>query len=287
MKGSADSASSSKHGWVLPQAKKLFWSADGTTNLPEWKVDFVQAAKGSFGIYAECLVKLAIPAAWVDEFPMITSREWTAMIEPEQHLFGIKLSQYEGVRQGWVLCQPSMCSFLLLNITESSEKRVLEQSNTYWETAKTADDVIEMFKLLCDSHNFYGKAASLVEQTAIRLKHDTFIWISPEDLQHFKLRWEKLIKELSRVGITEVLLPPKNRFLQFVTALKLYGHSTVVQMQCIVRASEVDTNNDYDIPKFYEYLVSLSISQHPVINHRGSTDKRRYRTPSQNNRPTA
>ena len=37
MKGSADSASSSKLGWVLPQAKKLFWSADGTTNLPEWK----------------------------------------------------------------------------------------------------------------------------------------------------------------------------------------------------------------------------------------------------------
>ena len=66
----------------------------------------------------------------------------------------------EGVRQG-----------------RSSDKRVLEQSNTDWETAKTADNVIEMFKLLCASHNFYGKAASLVEQTAIRLKHDTFIWL--------------------------------------------------------------------------------------------------------------
>ena len=94
-----------------------------------------------------------------------------------------------------------------------------------------------MFKLLCSSHNFYGKAASLVEQTAIRLKHDTFIWISPEDLQHFKLRWDKLLKELLRVGIDEVMLPPKNRFLQFVSALKIYGHSTAVQMQCIVRAS--------------------------------------------------
>ena len=36
-------------------------------------------------------------------------------------------------------------------------------------------------------------------------------------------------------------------------------------MQCIVRASEVDTNTDYDIPKFYETLVSISISQHPVL----------------------
>ena len=35
-------------------------------------------------------------------------------------------------------------------------------------------------------------------------------------------------------------------------------------MQCIVRASEVDSNTDYDIPKFYENLISLSISQHPV-----------------------
>jgi hypothetical protein len=96
---------------------------------------------------------------------MISEREWNAMIDPEMHLFDIKLSQYEGVHQGWVQCQPSMCSFLLLNIAESSDKRILEQSNTEWEIAKTADNVIEMFKLLCASHNFYGKAASLVEQT--------------------------------------------------------------------------------------------------------------------------
>ena len=113
MKGSADSASSSKLNWVLSQPKKLYWNADGTTNLPEWKVDFVQAAKGSFGIYAECLVKLTIPTAWVDEYPMISEPEWVAMIDPEKHLFNIKLTQYEGVRQVWVQCQPSMCSFLL------------------------------------------------------------------------------------------------------------------------------------------------------------------------------
>ncbi len=106
-----------------------------------------------------------------------------------------------------------------------------------------------------------------MEQRSIRLRHDTFIWISPEDLQHFKLRWNKLVKELTRVGIDDlVMLPEKNRFLQFVSALKLYGHSTAVQMSCIVRASEVDTNPDYyDIPKYYETLISISISQHPVL----------------------
>ena len=76
-----------------------------------------------------------------------------------------------------------------------------------------------MFTLLCESHSFYGKQASLVEQRAIRLKHDTFMWISPEDLQHFKLRWDKLVKELTRVEIDLIALAEKNRFLQFVSAL--------------------------------------------------------------------
>ena len=97
------------------------------------------------------------------------------MIDPEQRLFDIKLAQYEGVRQGWEHGKPSMCSFLLPNITESSEKRVLEQTNAAWGKAKTDNDIVKIFTLLCDSHSFYGKQASLVEQRAIRLKHDTFI----------------------------------------------------------------------------------------------------------------
>ena len=128
---------------------------------------------------------------------MPTEREWAVMIDPERRLFDIKLTQYEGVRQGWEHSRPSMYSFLLLNISESSEKRVLEQSSADWEKAKTGNDIVKMFMLLCDSHSFYGKQASLVEQRAIRLKHDTFVWISPEDLQHFKLRWDKLLKELT------------------------------------------------------------------------------------------
>ena len=58
--------------------------------------------------------------------------------------------------------RPSMCSFLLLNITESSEKRVLEQSNAVWEKAKTDNDIVKIFTLL--PYSFYVKQASLVEQ---------------------------------------------------------------------------------------------------------------------------
>ena len=124
-------------------------------------MDFVQASKGAYGIYSVCLVKSIIPAEWIDEFPMPTEREWAVMIEPEERrVFDIKLTQYKGVRQGWVHSKPSMCLFLLLNITESSEKRVMEQANAAWEKAKTDNDIVKIFTLQCDSHNFYGKQAS-------------------------------------------------------------------------------------------------------------------------------
>ena len=60
----------------------------------------------------------------------------------------------------------------------------MQQSNAdCWEKAKTDNDILQMFKhFLCDFHSFYGKQASLVEQRAIRLKHDTFSWVRPEDL---------------------------------------------------------------------------------------------------------
>ena len=100
---------------------------------------------------------------------MPTETHWALMIEPEKRVFDIKLTQHEGVRQGWEHSKPSMCSFLLLCITDSSEKRVLEQFSADWGKAKVDNDIVKMFVLLCDSHNFYGKAASLEEQRVVRL----------------------------------------------------------------------------------------------------------------------
>ena len=101
----------------------------------------------------------------------------------------------------------------------------------------------------------------------------TYNLISPEDLKKLKLWWDKLIKKITRVGIDLDSLPEKNRFLQFVSALKVYGHSTAFQMHCIIRAAEIVTNVDYDIAKIYETLASLTLSQNPTTcTHRGSAD---------------
>ena len=182
MKGSSSDSSSKTHEWVLPQSKKLYWNADGTTNLVEWKPDVLQAFKGAFPIYASCIATLVVPPEWTNEFPLPTQAEWIAKSDPEKRKFDLDLSQHESVRQGWAHAKPAMCSFLLLNITESSDKRSLEQGHAAWELAKTNNNVTLLMGTACDSHNFFGAAASLKEQNVVRLKQDTFVWINPEDL---------------------------------------------------------------------------------------------------------
>ena len=266
MKGPSSDSSSKTHAWVLPQSKKLFWQADGTTNLIEWKPDVIQAFKGAFPIYASCISTLVVPPEWTVEYVLPTQAEWDLKTDPERRKFDLNFTQYESVRQGWAHAKPAMCSFLLLNITESSDKRALEQGHAAWDLAKNTNAVTTLMETLCNSHNFFGAAASLKEQNVVRLKHDTFVWINPEDLPQFKLRWDKLIKEILRVGITIVMLPEKNRFLQFATALSQFGHSVMVKQRCILRVSTIETDPDYDIDPFYTELVALNRAENPELN---------------------
>ena len=84
------------------------------------------------------------------------------------------------------------------------------------------------------------------EQTDVRHKHDYFAWIGPEVLQHFKLRWDDLIKEAARVGMDRDL-SDKSRFYHFSVALVKYGHSDLVRRESVQRAAHIDVNPNYDI----------------------------------------
>ena len=114
-----------------------------------------------------------------------------------------------------------------------------------------------MFTLLISSHNFYGQVASLKEQTDVRHKHDYFAWTSPEVLQHFKLRWDDMIKEAVRVGI-EGELSDKSRFYHFCYALVKYGHSDLVRRKSAQRASHIDVNPEYNIEDHYQRCIRLA-----------------------------
>jgi hypothetical protein len=144
--------------------------------------------------------------------------------------------QHKKIRRNWRICKPAFCTWLLANISESSEKLVKEQEHAAFDTAKEADAIVTLFILLISSHNFYGQVASLKKQTDIRHKHDYFVWTSPEVLQHFKLRWDNMIKDAVRVEI-DGELSDKSRFYHFCFALVKYGHSDLVRRESTQRAA--------------------------------------------------
>ena len=160
-------------------------------------------------------------------------------------------------KEAWTIAKPAFCTWLLANITESSKKRNKEQSNALWDKAKEEDNIVAIFKLSISSHNFYGQVASLREQKDVRHQHDFFMWISPEVLQQFKLRWDDMIKEAIRVGIDKDLTPT-NRFYHFTNALTKYGHSSLIRQQSMIKVAEIDVNPDYSIADFYEAIVRIS-----------------------------
>ena len=164
--------------------------------------------------------------------------------------------QHEKTRQNWTICKPAFGTWLLANISESTEKRVKEQEHAAFDTAKEIDAIVTLFTLLISSHNFYGQVASLKEQTDVRHKHDYFAWTSPGVLQHFKLRWDDLIKEAARVGI-DGDLTDKSRFYHFSVALVKYGHSDLVRRESAQRAAHIDVNPNYDIEAHYQTCIRL------------------------------
>jgi len=252
-----DSSDSREMPYVLRKEKKLRYNADGSNNLVEWIPDVIPITKAAQPAFHKALVDRAIPPEWETPFPAPDPADYAAMSEYERDCLKDDRQQHERTRQNWKVCKPAFCTWLLANISDSSEKRVKEQEHAAFDTAKEADAIVTLFTLLISSHNFYGQTASLKEQTDVRHKHDYFSWISPELLSHFKLRWDELIKEATRVGI-DGELSDKNRFYHFSVALVKYGHSDLVRRESAQRAAHIDVNADYDIDDHYQTCIRLA-----------------------------
>ena len=50
----------------LPQSKRLYWNAQGSTNLIQWSQDVVIEVQTQFDIFAECLREGYVPDDWTD-----------------------------------------------------------------------------------------------------------------------------------------------------------------------------------------------------------------------------
>ena len=125
---------------------------------------------------SKVLVDRAIPPEWETPFSAPDSAVYAAMDDYQRDCIKEDRQQHEKQRQNWKICKPAaFCTWLLANISDSSEKRVKEQEHAAFDTAKEGDAIVSLFNLLIiSSHNFYAQVASLKEQTDVRHKHDYF-----------------------------------------------------------------------------------------------------------------
>ena len=118
-----------------------------------------------------------------------------------------------------------------------------------------------------------GYIASLKEQTDVRHKHDYFACTSPEVLQHFKLRWDDMIKEAVWVGIDKEL-SDKSRFYHFCFALVKYAHSDLVNKERMLKEPPISMSTRSTTSRIIIRNVFASHESTPTRPHTGTPNLR-------------
>jgi len=263
MKEPSESSSSDSYH-VLAKSDMLYWKANGTTNLVKWMPMFLQAVKGKFPLYASCIEQLDIPLSWTEEF--IEPLDYDRLSELAKDRVKIQQAHYYKVQHGWVECKPALCTFLLKCVGTTSINRIKEQANSEYEKNLKDDEIVKLLKLFKKTHNFFGSIASSDEIASVHVKFRAFAWNGSEELSHLKLRWDDLLLDIERVGITNTVITEKDRFYAYAKALKSFNHSSLVKIKAITRCAEIDINADYDVDKFHQEMTLLNRAEHPEVN---------------------
>ena len=131
-KSAVDETSSSKT--LLPMAMRLYWNANGETNLLQWIDDLNQAAEAEFGIYAQCIQTGTIPHEWTAKF--LRPYDYDEMDDFDRQKLKLRMIDYKKVQSGFRFEQPKVASFILNNCTESSIKRCKNEYKSDFEKAQ-------------------------------------------------------------------------------------------------------------------------------------------------------
>ena len=136
----------------LKDSKKLYWRENDENNLVEWKINVVQAAKGIFGSFAQCLEGEAILGVWEAEFVEPDGAVIQGLNALALKRLEIQMANYISNQEKWKEVKPKMVTFLIECCTESSIFRVESQSKPDWVAAKKNNSPVETLKLLSRSH---------------------------------------------------------------------------------------------------------------------------------------
>eukprot|EP01039_Chlorochromonas_danica_P011952 gene11952-13540_t len=94
----------------LPQSKRLYWNAQGSTNLIQWSQDVVIEAQTQFDIFAECLREGYVPDDWTDRIEEPDG--YDEMSNFQKKKVENELIYRDKLCNDWQRCKPKMTAWL-------------------------------------------------------------------------------------------------------------------------------------------------------------------------------
>ena len=86
--------------------------------------------KSSSASFHKALVDRAIPLEWGTPFPAPDPADYAAMSEYDRDCLKDDRQQHERTRQNLKVCKPAFCTWLLANISDSSEIKTRQGAGT-------------------------------------------------------------------------------------------------------------------------------------------------------------
>ena len=179
----SSSSSSSSSAIATPEDKKLFYKANGESNLPVWRLYLVFRLKDEFGSdAAEMIETLAVPARLTAPYvlpAMPATTDETSPMSPMQERLLIKqiekaMEKYLDAQTVWERAQAHITTRMIHLLSASSIARINSVYETEYNAAYTANNPLDLYNVIVMAHTFSGQTSGAEDRRQMTLEFVSF-----------------------------------------------------------------------------------------------------------------
>ena len=261
-----ESKSSGMH--TMPDNEKLCYdAAKNASNVVDFEPKLLVHARIIFGSQADqILKKKVIPSEWTDPYVYPTSppegrSNWNNLEVARMTAESDKRDKIVTKWKEYTL--PRFISFLQLSLHPTGVTRIASIKDAEFKAAVNDMDVLEVHKIMIESHSFIQGGVGFRDDDATRKEHSNFTYNGSETLQAYILRYTRLQQKLVTCGVTNI--DSKKMVYRFLEGLLGYTKSEAVNLTVVRYVANVDSKSfPTDLDAIQQELKDLDRVQNPV-----------------------
>jgi hypothetical protein len=206
------SSKSSSSNLVIPEDKKLYYRANGESNLPVWRLFLIFRLKNEFGADAsEMIERLAVPARLTTPYAFPVVAAPAAVLSPlEERLttkrYETEMATYIEAQLAWDRSKAFITTAIINCMSESSIARINSVYETEYTAAYTANNPLEIFNIVVMAHTFSGQTSGAEDRRHMYMEFYSFGYEPPETLYAFRKRFDLIAMAIPDHNRTAAML---------------------------------------------------------------------------------